>query len=114
MTLGDKITNLRKQKNLSQGDLADKIGVSRDAIGKYERNDIMPTADKAKKIADILGITLDFLMNDKPQDDTVFDSDVIYRMEELQKLPEAEKEKINAIIDAFIRDTKAKQAFRLS
>ncbi|OWP87003.1 hypothetical protein BWK60_05885 [Flavobacterium covae] len=69
---------------------------------------------KLKKIADILGITLDFLMNDKPQDDTVFDSDVIYRMEELQKLPEAEKEKINAIIDAFIRDTKAKQAFRLS
>ncbi|MCH4828262.1 hypothetical protein [Flavobacterium columnare] len=69
---------------------------------------------KPKKIADILGITLDFLMNDKPQDDTVFDSDVIYRMEELQKLPEAEKEKINAIIDAFIRDTKAKQAFRLS
>ncbi|MGR3790300.1 MULTISPECIES: hypothetical protein [Flavobacterium] len=53
-------------------------------------------------------------MNDKPQDDTVFDSDVIYRMEELQKLPEAEKEKINAIIDAFIRDTKAKQTFRLS
>ena len=53
MTLGDKITMLRKQKSLSQGDLADKISVSRDAIGKYERGNIMPTADKAKKMADV-------------------------------------------------------------
>ena len=74
----------------------------------------MPTADKAKKIAEILGVTLDFLMSEKAEEDTAFDNDVIYRMGELQKLPDTEKEKINSIIDAFIRDTKAKQAFRLS
>lgn len=35
-------------------------------------------------------------------------------MQEVQKLPDTEKDKINSIIDAFIRDTKAKQAFRIS
>jgi transcriptional regulator with XRE-family HTH domain len=112
--LGDKITMLRKQKNLSQGDLADKLGVSRDSIGKYERNDIMPTADKAKKMADILGVSLDFLMSDAVKEDTVIDNDMLYRMQEVQKLPDSEKDKINSIIDAFVRDTKAKQAFRIS
>lgn len=42
------------------------------------------------------------------------DKDTLYRMKELQKLPDSEKDKINAIIDAFIRDTKAKQAFWIS
>lgn len=111
MTLGDKITMLRKQKNLSQGDLADKINVSRDAIGKYERGDIMPTADKAKKMADILGVSLDFLMNDADREDTAIDKDMLRRMQEVQKLPDSEKDKITSIIDAFIRDTRAKKAY---
>ncbi len=53
-------------------------------------------------------------MSDKTEEDTAFDNDTLYRIQELQKLPDSEKEKINAIIDAFIRDTKAKQSFRLS
>jgi transcriptional regulator with XRE-family HTH domain len=113
MTLGDKITMLRKQKNLSQGDLADKISVSRDAIGKYERGDIMPTADKAKKMADVLGVSLDFLMNDAAKEDAV-DKDMLQRMQEVQKLPDSEKDKITSIIDAFIRDTRAKKAYGMA
>lgn len=114
MNLGDKITMLRKQKNFSQGDLADKVGISRDAIGKYERGDIMPTADKAKKMADLLGVSLDFLMSDAAKQEDAMDNEMLYRMHEVQKLPDSEKDKINSIIDAFIRDTKAKQAFRIS
>jgi transcriptional regulator with XRE-family HTH domain len=110
MTLGDKITMLRKQKNLSQGDLADKVSVSRDAIGKYERGDIMPTADKAKKMADALGVSLDFLMNDAVQEDAI-DKDMLKRMQEVQKLPATEKDKITSVIDALIRDFKAKKAY---
>lgn len=113
MTLGDKITMLRKQKSFSQGDLADKISVSRDAIGKYERGDIMPTADKAKKMADVLGVSLDFLMNDAAKEDAV-DKDMLQRMQQLQKLPDTEKDKITSIIDAFIRDTRAKKAYGMA
>ncbi|MBK7883873.1 MAG: helix-turn-helix transcriptional regulator [Chitinophagaceae bacterium] len=113
MTLGDKISMLRKQKNLSQGDLADKISVSRDAIGKYERGDIMPTADKAKKWRMCWGYLLIFLMNDAANQDSV-DKDMLQRMQQLQKLPDTEKDKITSIIDAFIRDAKAKKAYGLA
>lgn len=114
MTLGDKISLLRKQKNFSQGDLADKMGVSRDAIGKYERGDIMPTADKAKKMADLLAVSLDFLMSDAAKEDALMDKDMLYRMQEVQKLPDAEKDKIVSIVDAFIRDNKAKRSFGMA
>lgn len=112
MNLGDKITMLRKQKNLSQGDLADKIGISRDAIGKYERGDIMPTADKAKKMADILGVSLDFLMSDAAKEEALIDKEMLYRMQEVQKLPDSEKNQITSVIDALIRDFKIKQAYK--
>ena len=42
LDIGSKITQLRKQKNWSQDDLAKEINASRAIIGKYERNEIMP------------------------------------------------------------------------
>ena len=53
-------------------------------------------------------------MSDASKEDTVMDKDTLYRMQEVQKLPDSEKDKISSIIDAFIRDTKAKQAFRIA
>ena len=113
MTLGEKISLLRKKKNLSQADLAEKVNVTRDTIGKYERNDIIPTVEKARKIADILGISLDFLASEdaeEPQSNTP-DKDMAWRLKELSALPEAEQDKILSIVDAFIRDSKTKQAY---
>ena len=49
---GMVITNLRKAKDWSQTDLSGKSGVSREMIGKYERNEAVPSIEAAKKIAD--------------------------------------------------------------
>ncbi len=63
MMLGEKITNkLKKKKNLSQVALAEATGISRDAISKYERGDTIPSVENAKKIAQVLGVSLDFLV----------------------------------------------------
>jgi len=42
MSLGERIYKLRKEKNLSQGDLADMLGVSRQSISKWENNSAVP------------------------------------------------------------------------
>nr|MBA3902001.1 hypothetical protein [Bacteroidota bacterium] len=55
-----------------------------------------------------------FLMSDSAKEDAVMDKDMLWRMQEVQKLPDNEKDKITSIIDAFIRDTKAKKSFRIS
>ena len=110
MTLGQKITTIRKEKKLSQIDIANAVGVSRDAVSKYERDDIIPSVEVAKKIARTLGVSLDYLVSE--QDDLeVVDVDMLNRMKEIQRLNKDDKSTINKIIDAFIRDTKTKKAY---
>ena len=50
MKLGEKIYNLRTSKNLSQGDLAEMLGVSRQSISKWENNSAMPDLEKIIKL----------------------------------------------------------------
>ena len=110
MTLGEKINLLRKQIKLSQAEFAEKIGVSRDAIGKYEWNDITPTIDRVIKMAETFNISIDFLVSSEDKQEEL-NKEAVKRIKEIQKLPESEKNKIFSVIDALIRDFKAKQAF---
>jgi len=67
MGLGEKIYELRTQKNLSQGALADALDVSRQSISKWETNGSVPELDKLIKLSEIFGVTLDELILDKKQ-----------------------------------------------
>ncbi|MFY0604499.1 MAG: helix-turn-helix transcriptional regulator [Flavobacteriaceae bacterium] len=110
MKLGEKITKLKKLKNLSQVALAEATGISRDAISKYERGDSVPSVDYAKRIADALGVSLDYLVSDSDKED-VLDNDAVKRIKEIQNLPLSEKDKIYSVIDALIRDYRTKKAY---
>ncbi len=110
MTLGEKITKLRKEKKLSQLDIASTIGVSRDAISKYERGDIVPSVENAKRIADVLDVSLDYLVSEEEKQEAI-DNNMLKRIQELQKLSEADQNNIISVIDAFVRDAKTKQAY---
>jgi transcriptional regulator with XRE-family HTH domain len=113
MKFGEKITKLKKLKKMSQVELAEKTGISRDAISKYERGDVMPSIEYAKRIADVLGVSLDYLVSESDKEE-VLDNEAVKRIKEIQLLPKDDKEKIYSVIDALIRDTKAKQAFGLA
>ena len=61
MNLGERIYELRNQMNLSQGDLADRLDVSRQSISKWENNMAVPDLDKLIKLCDVFEISLDEL-----------------------------------------------------
>ena len=63
MNLGNKITNLRKQNNLSQEELAEKVGVTRQTISNWELEETTPDINQAKKLSNIFNISLDELTN---------------------------------------------------
>ncbi len=65
MTLGEKIKLARKQAGLSQEQLAEKIGVSRSAVAKWEVNNGMPDIDNLKALSQLLGVTIDSLVNSR-------------------------------------------------
>ena len=62
MTLGQNIARLRAQKNLSQGDLADALEVSRQSVSKWETGASIPELDKLLRLAELFGVTLDELV----------------------------------------------------
>jgi transcriptional regulator with XRE-family HTH domain len=109
LNIGEKITQLRKTKSWSQTDLAKAIDASREAIGKYERNEVIPSVEVAKKIADVFDVTLDYLVNDQAK--PAFDKKVVQRIMSIEALKEDDKGHLFAMIDAYLRDAKTRLAY---
>jgi len=107
--IGERIALLRKQKGWSQGQLAKVVGASREAIGKYERSEASPSIETAKKIADALEVTLDYLVDESAL--PAFDKKTVYRLKSIQQLGQDEQAHIFAMLDAFLRDAKTRQAY---
>ena len=58
----DNLISLRKMNSLSQEELAEKIGVSRQTLSKYETGESVPDIEKSKALADVFGVSLDELI----------------------------------------------------
>ena len=62
MTLGERIAALRSEKKLSQGDLAEKLNVSRQSVSKWETGASVPELDKLLLLSEVFGLSLDQLV----------------------------------------------------
>lgn len=71
MDLAEKIQSLRKQKNISQEQLAEMMGISRQSISKWESQQSVPELDKIVRLSDIFGVSTDYLLKDTQQDQGV-------------------------------------------
>ena len=109
-----RLFTLRKQRGWSQPALGEKIGTSGAIVGRYERGEMTPTIGVALKLADALGVTLDYLVADKGQTHTLQNKAMLLRWQELESLPREEQERILFVIDSLMRDAKARQAYRLT
>lgn len=62
MTIADRIQTLRKSKGMSQEELADAAGVSRQAVSKWESEQSIPDLDKVVILSEIFEVTTDYLL----------------------------------------------------
>ena len=62
----DNLIQLRKLRQLTQENIAEKVGVSRQAVAKWESGETVPDLDKCRIIADLFGVSLDDLANYEP------------------------------------------------
>ncbi|WP_298537801.1 helix-turn-helix transcriptional regulator [uncultured Algibacter sp.] len=105
MTLGQQITKLRKQKKLSQNDLGKKVGTSGDIIGRYERDEVNPSVEVASRIANVLEVSLDFLIG---KQNIEVDRQLLKRVIEVQQMNDEDREHILYTLDALIKSVKLK------
>lgn len=81
--IGKKITDLRKANNMTQMELADKLGISFQAVSNWERGNTMPDISKLPELAEIFHISVDTLLNGKaPLVEAVLNNTVDKYMEE--------------------------------
>ena len=106
MTFGQKMAFCRKERKISQAELGKRAGINGDIIGKYERNEMKPSIETAKKLADALEVSLDYLVGEG--DLKVLDKKTLQRLEDIAKLPEADKQNIFYTIDNLIKAAKLK------
>lgn len=74
MTISEKITNLRKEKGLSQEAFAEVLGVSRQSVSKWESGGALPDTDKIIAMSELFGVSTDYLL----KNDTVSTDSVTY------------------------------------
>ena len=64
----DNLINLRKIHHLRQEDVAEKVGVTRQSVAKWESGESVPDLDKCRMLADLFRVSLDDLANYEPED----------------------------------------------
>ena len=108
MDLGQKILELRKEKNINREQLAKLIGTSGAIIGRYERNDASPSVEVARKMAEALEVSLDYLVG---VTDLKLDTHIIKKIQDIQQMPAKDREHLLYLLDAVLQNVKTKQAF---
>lgn len=104
VSFGDRIIQARKDKGLSRDELGKMVETSGPIIGRYERGDMVPSVEMATRIADALGVSLDFLAGKSAL--VVKDHRLLQRLEDIEMLPEADRKHIFYAIDNLIKAAK--------
>lgn len=105
-SFGKRLAECRKAKNLSQKDLAKAFNTSHTTIGKYERDEMNPSIEAAKKLANILDTSVGYLLGENEQANLFRDKKMLQRFQDIANLPEKEKDSLITTIDHFIKAAK--------
>lgn len=108
MGLSERLVTLRKEKKIAQGELAKKVGIHPNILGRYERGETTPKIEMAAQLADALGVSVDYLIG---KTDVELDKALLDKVASIQKLPEEDKTCIMYSIDGLIQHAKNRQAY---
>ena len=110
----NRLYELRKKNGLSQEELADKLGISRQAVSKWERAEASPDTDNLILLAKLYGVTLDELLNSESAEDLakenieadpIMESETVEEENNIKKdLPKKKLTEENSLINYFEKE----------
>ena len=100
---GVRLKGLRKQRNWAQKELAAQVDIRFQQLNKYESGLNIPPAEMLVKLADALGVTVDFLLTGNPVEDSpLANSRLFRRFKVLEALTTDDQETVIKVIDAIV------------
>ena len=112
MILSEKLKKLRIENELTQKELAKKLKCLDIQISKYESGKVMPSPEILIKIADLFGVTVDYLIRENINElakDKIADSDLLNQFQKTNSLDNKTKNLIKEVIEAIIIKSQLKQ-----
>lgn len=106
-----RLHDMRRDKGWSQPEVGKMIGTSGAIIGRYERGEMTPSIEVAKKLAEAFGVTVDYLVSQDGQPALVQDSSMLERIRAINELPQDDREKLLYVVDGLLRDARARRAY---
>jgi len=110
-SFGKRLHELRRSRDWSQPELAKMIGTSGAIVGRYERGEITPSIEVARKLAEAFDVTLDYLVGESELPGLLKDRDMLERLRALEELPAEDRDRVLFVVDGLIRDAKARKAY---
>jgi transcriptional regulator with XRE-family HTH domain len=111
ISFGKKIAALRKQLKLSQTELANQLNTSVSVISRYERDEMTPSIDTAKKLASLLGTSVGYLLGETENDNLLKDPRMTDRLKDVATFSPDEQQQVLFTLDAVIREVKNRKTY---
>ena len=104
-TLGERVARFRRERGITQTELAEKIGTIQPALSEYERGKVRLHGEVIVKIARALGVTTDELLGlaDGPVADATKNRHLRKRLQEIDRLPKRDQQALLRTINAFLQ-----------
>jgi transcriptional regulator with XRE-family HTH domain len=115
MELGKRIQELRKKAGLSQTELAQKINVSYTQMSRYEIKGVLPPADVLKRLADVFGVSVDYLISGDSEEKakaTLKDTRLLQLFKAVEGMSEKDKYIITELISTFVFQRETQKRLR--
>lgn len=105
MSLAQKIVHLRKERNLTQKQLARIVGVHFSHMSRYERELSLPSIDVIKKLAQMFSVSADYLLFDDSDEmirANIADQELLQHFERIAQMSDREKAVVKAVLEGII------------
>lgn len=115
MSLSTRLKEERTKSKLSQQKLADFTKTHYSNIGRYERGDAKPSAEVLNRIAQVLEVSPDYLINGTLEDkakSSISDQELLNQFKKVEKFPEDKKKLVKEFLNAFIITTNLQEQLK--
>jgi len=112
-TIAERVARMRKEKGITQAEMADLLGVSQPVVSEYERGTLRLHGELIVRVAEILSVSADELLglseakNASKRGNGAKNRRLLRRIEQIETLPKRDQEALLRTIDAFISKSAA-------
>lgn len=108
---GKRLRECREAKGLSQQELAKLLKTSHSVVGRYERDEMIPSIEVAANMAKLVDTTVAYLLGEATDNALLKDQAMLKRLHDINSLSEQDKNHILYALDGLLRDAKARKAY---